>query len=83
VLQFALNGGCGYVLKPEWMINPSGKNPLPTREPLRLGVLVHSAYAAQGNNCACFKDDLYVQVWAVLSNSRCAAERFIASCCQA
>ncbi|KAJ9506163.1 hypothetical protein QJQ45_002449 [Haematococcus lacustris] len=60
--KFSLNAGSGYVLKPDWMLRPSGPNPLPPRRPARLSVLVHSAFAAQGLNLACFKDDLFVQV---------------------
>ncbi|KAL6754872.1 PLC-like phosphodiesterase [Haematococcus lacustris] len=60
--KFSLNAGSGYVLKPDWMLRPSGPNPLPPRRPARLSVLVHSAFAAQGFNLACFKDDLFVQV---------------------
>lgn len=60
-LQFSQNGGCGYVLKPQWMVNPSPAG-LPTREPKQLSVTVHSAYVHQGKAMFCYRDDLFVQV---------------------
>jgi len=65
--QFSVNGKCGYVLKPAWMLQPDSmvKNPLPKRTPRQLCVSIYSAYARQAG-ILCFKDDMYVAV------SRCA-----------
>ncbi|GLC40956.1 hypothetical protein PLESTB_000962700 [Pleodorina starrii] len=61
--RFMDNGGCGYVLKPEWMRCPQQTPPqLPPRTPRRLVVRVHSAHKYQGNNCCIFKDDLFVKI---------------------
>ncbi|KXZ48189.1 hypothetical protein GPECTOR_30g285 [Gonium pectorale] len=58
--KFMDNGGCGYVLKPEWM-RASGSR-LPSRFPGRLHVHVYSAFQYQGRNMGVFKDDLFVRV---------------------
>ncbi len=58
--QFMDNGGCGYVLKPEWMRRPGAS--LPLRPGRTLRVTVHSAFMSQGRNCCMFKDDIFVEV---------------------
>jgi hypothetical protein len=79
-MQFSLNGGCGYVLKPEWMLPgltatlgggdasaARRANPLPDRAPRTMLITIYSAHVAQGSNCSFFRDDLYLQVRGLLS----------------
>jgi hypothetical protein len=64
-LQFSSNAGCGYVLKPTWMLpgpGATGVNPLPQRQPGTLRVHVYGAYCAQSSNIGVLKDDLYLEV---------------------
>ncbi|KXZ52101.1 hypothetical protein GPECTOR_10g1124 [Gonium pectorale] len=58
--KFLDNGGCGYVLKPEWMRVPGAS--LPSRPPRQLTVRILSAHKYQGSNCWIFKDDLFVRI---------------------
>ncbi|KXZ52118.1 phospholipase C [Gonium pectorale] len=68
--KFLDNGGCGYVLKPEWMRAPGPS--LPARQPRRLIVHVFSAFRHQGRNMGVFKDDLFVRIRLLGMPSDCA-----------
>mmetsp|Transcript_1910 Transcript_1910/g.5062 ORF Transcript_1910/g.5062 Transcript_1910/m.5062 type:complete len:502 (-) Transcript_1910:548-2053(-) len=69
--KFRDNGGCGYVRKPDWMIE--GED-LPSRRPRKLRVHIFSAHKSQDMSCFCMKDDLMVGLevrgMAVDSNKR-------------
>ena len=58
--QFSDNGGCGYVLKPDFMLRPSAV--LPAREKKALTITIYSAYKNQGRNLFCYRDDIFVRV---------------------
>lgn len=56
---FKDNGQCGYLLKPDWMRDPS-KTVQPS--PKILEVHVYSAHMPQHGNIMCYKDDVYVKL---------------------
>ncbi|GAX84834.1 hypothetical protein CEUSTIGMA_g12255.t1 [Chlamydomonas eustigma] len=61
--MFRQNGGCGYIRKPQWMLEGAAENEdLPSPPARHLAVHVYSACYPQGRSCMCAKDDLLVQV---------------------
>lgn len=66
--KFADNGGCGYVLKPEWMLSAEGDAELPPpRVPRMLSVRILSVQGPESpeddNRCLFLcRDDLYVKL---------------------